>query len=158
MGIIRIVKTAKEVHKNDIILVKIGKFYQVYGKDAYIISYIFDYKLKKVEEVYMCGFPQDSYNKVIAKLEEKKINYMILDRRNNYEIDEFCDNKNISFILILKEIAKQTRSQLGKKIFMNSNFQILYHQEPCSESETYFHSHNENIQLEVLFWLIHICY
>ena len=140
MGIIRIVKTAKEVHKNDIILVKIGKFYQVYGKDAYIISYIFDYKLKKVEEVYMCGFPQDSYNKVIAKLEEKKINYMI------------------SFILILKEIAKQTRSQLGKKIFMNSNFQILYHQEPCSESETYFHSHNENIQLEVLFWLIHICY
>lgn len=107
MGIIRIVKTAKEVHKNDIILVKIGKFYQVYGKDAYIISYIFDYKLKKVEEVYMCGFPQDSYNKVIAKLEEKKINYMILDRRNNYEIDEICDNKNLNTYTTYFEKARK---------------------------------------------------
>ena len=107
MGIIRIVKTAKEVHKNDIILVKIGKFYQVYGKDAYIISYIFDYKLKKVEEVYMCGFPQDSYNKVIAKLEEKKINYMIIDRRNNYEIDEFCDNKNLNTYTTYFEKARK---------------------------------------------------
>ena len=107
MGIIRIVKTAKEVHKNDIILVKIGKFYQVYGKDAYIISYMFDYKLKKVEEVYMCGFPQDSYNKVIAKLEEKKINYMILDRRNNYEIDEICDNKNLNTYTTYFEKARK---------------------------------------------------
>ena len=107
MGIIRIVKTAKEVHKNDIILIKIGKFYQVYGKDAYIISYIFDYKLKKVEEVYMCGFPQDSYNKVIAKLEEKKINYMILDRRNNYEIDEICDNKNLNTYTTFFEKARK---------------------------------------------------
>ena len=107
MGIIRIVKTAKEVHKNDIILIKIGKFYQVYGKDAYIISYIFDYKLKKVEEVYMCGFPQDSYNKVIAKLEEKKINYMILDRRNNYEIDEICDNKNLNTYTTYFEKARK---------------------------------------------------
>ena len=48
MSILNIVKTAKEVHKNDIILVKIGKFYQVYGKDAYVISYFFEYKLKKV--------------------------------------------------------------------------------------------------------------
>ena len=78
----------------------------MYGKDAYIISYIFDYKLKKVEEVYMCGFPQDSYNKVIAKLEEKKINYMILVRRNNYEIDEFCDNKNLNTYTTYFEKAK----------------------------------------------------
>lgn len=52
MGILNIVKTVKEIHKEDIVFVKIGKFYQVYGKDAYIISYLFDYKLKKVEEVY----------------------------------------------------------------------------------------------------------
>ena len=84
MGILNIVKTVKEIHKEDIVFVKIGKFYQVYGKDAYIISYLFDYKLKKVEEVYMCGFPESSKNRVIAKIEEKKINYIILDRRNNY--------------------------------------------------------------------------
>lgn len=43
------IQTMKLVHKLDIVLVKIGNFYQVYGKDAYIISYLFGYKLKKVE-------------------------------------------------------------------------------------------------------------
>ena len=38
MGIINIIKVVKQVHKEDVVLVKIGKFYQVYGKDAYIIS------------------------------------------------------------------------------------------------------------------------
>ena len=55
----------------------------------------------------MCGFPQDSYNKVIAKLEEKKINYMILDRRNNYEIDEICDNKNLNTYTTYFEKARK---------------------------------------------------
>ena len=86
MGIINVVQTIKEVHKYEVILVKIGKFYQVYGKDAYIISYLFGYKLKKVESVMMCGFPLSSIHKVIAKLEEKKVNYLIVDRRNDYEV------------------------------------------------------------------------
>ena len=107
MSILNIVKTAKEVHKNDIILVKIGKFYQVYGKDAYVISYFFEYKLKKVEEVHMCGFPQSSYNRVIAKLEEKKINYLILDRRNKYEVEGIYDNKNLNTYSKYFEKAKK---------------------------------------------------
>lgn len=37
IGILNIVKTVKEIHKEDITIVKIGKFYQVYGKDAYIV-------------------------------------------------------------------------------------------------------------------------
>lgn len=56
MGILNIVKTVKEIHKEEIIFVKIGKFYQVYGKDAYIISYLLDYKLKKVEEVLITEY------------------------------------------------------------------------------------------------------
>ena len=35
-------------------------------------------------------------NKIISKLEEKKINYLILDRRNNYEEDEKSNNKNLN--------------------------------------------------------------
>lgn len=96
MGIKNVVEVVKQVHKEEIVFVKIGKFYQVYGKDAYIVSYLFDYKLKKVEEVYMCGFPESSKNRVIAKIEEKKINYLILDRRNNYEVEEIYDNKNLN--------------------------------------------------------------
>lgn len=33
--------------------------------------------VKTAKEVHMCGFPQSSYNRVIEKLEEKKINYLI---------------------------------------------------------------------------------
>ena len=107
MSVINMVENIKKIHPSTIIFYEIGTFYYIYGKDAYIISYIFDYKLKKVEEVYMCGFPQDSYNKVIAKLEEKKINYMILDRRNNYDVDEFCDNKNLNTYTTFFEKARK---------------------------------------------------
>ena len=52
MSIINIVKNIKQVHPEHIILIKIGKFYYSYRKDAYIISYIFGYKLKNIEMVY----------------------------------------------------------------------------------------------------------
>lgn len=101
------IQTIKLVHKLDIILVKIGKFYQVYGKDAYIISYLFGYKLKRVENVMVCGFPLSSVNKIISILEDKKINYLIVDRRNNYEVDERLDNKNLNNYTKYFEKAKK---------------------------------------------------
>ena len=107
MGIINMIQTMKLVHKLDIILVKIGNFYQVYGKDAYIISYLFGYKLKKVENTKMCGFPLSSVNKIIATLEDKKINYLIIDRRNNYEVEERLDNKNLNNYTKCFEKAKK---------------------------------------------------
>ena len=91
------IKAIKQVHSKSVVLVKIGSFYHAYGKDSYILSYMFGYKLKKFEKDYTtCGFPLDSISKVIAKLEEKKINYVILDRRNNYEEDEKSDNGNLN--------------------------------------------------------------
>ena len=96
MGIRTIIEAIKQVHDADIVLVKIGEFYQVYGKDSYIVSYLFGYKLKQMEGISMCGFPLVSLNKVIAKLEQKKINYLIVDRRNNYEVDEYSNNKNLN--------------------------------------------------------------
>ena len=32
----------------------------------------------------------------MAKLEEKKINYMTIDTRNNYDADDKVDNKNLN--------------------------------------------------------------
>ena len=107
MGIINMVQTIKEIHKLDIVFVKIGNFYHVYGKDSYIISYLFEYKLKKVENVSMCGFPMSSMNKIIAKLEENKINYLIVDRKNNYEVDETSDNGNLNNYAKYFEKAKK---------------------------------------------------
>ena len=97
MGIISVIKTIKDIHKEDIILEKIGKFYYSFGKDAYIMAYIYKYKLKQIEKnIYSCGFPSTSINKIIADLENKKINYLIVDRKNNYRVDESIDNKNLN--------------------------------------------------------------
>lgn len=97
MAITTMIKTIKKVHKQDMLLVKIGDFYHVYGKDAYILSYLMGYKIKTIEEnCPTCGFPQKSLSKIEAKLESKKINYLTLDRRNNYEPEEISDNKNLN--------------------------------------------------------------
>ena len=61
MSILTIVKNVKQIHKKDLLFVKLGKFYYCYGKDAYIISYFFNYKLNFIEEnIYSCDFPNQS--------------------------------------------------------------------------------------------------
>lgn len=108
MSIINIVKNIIQVHPEHIILIKIGKFYYSYSKDAYIISYIFGYKLKNIEEnIKVCAFPVFILNKIMAKLEENKINYIIIDRRNNYGVDEKFDNGNLNKYNLYLEKSKK---------------------------------------------------
>ena len=97
MSIINIVKNIKQIHPECISLIKMGKFYYSYGKDAYIISYIFGYKIKTVKEnICVCAFPVSVTSKIISKLEELKINYLLIDRRNNYDVDEKVNFKNLN--------------------------------------------------------------
>ena len=115
MSIINIVKNIKQVHPEHIILIKIGKFYYSYSKDAYIISYIFGSKLKNIEEnIKVCAFPIFILNKIMAKLEENKINYIIIDRRNNYEVDEKSDNGNLNKYNLYLEKSKKYINQKNK--------------------------------------------
>ena len=109
MGIINIIRNIKQVHEKDIILVRIGKFYYSYGKDAYILSYLFRYKLTQIEaeHTYSSAFPMQTFSKVIASLESKKINYIVVDRRNNYDIEEKSDNKNLNCYQEYFEKAKK---------------------------------------------------
>lgn len=117
------IKVIKEIHLKDLVIVKIGSFYHAYGKDAYILSYIFGYKLKKFEGKYVtCGFPLDSISKVMAKLEEKKINYVILDKRNNYEEDEKSDNKNLN---AYDEIYEKARRYVNLKARIDNIYEQL---------------------------------
>ena len=68
------------IHKNSL-------FYDVHGDDAVILHYLFDYKIIK-ERV---GFPENAKLKVVNMLEEKKINYKIVDE------EEVCkDFKNLN--------------------------------------------------------------
>lgn len=55
----------------------------------------------------MVSFPKTAYNKVISKLENNKINYIILDKRNNYEEEEKSNNKNLNKYTEFYEKAKK---------------------------------------------------
>ena len=37
------------VHKEAVIIIRTGTFCNVYGQDAYIISYLFGYKLRRIQ-------------------------------------------------------------------------------------------------------------
>ena len=84
MSVVDIVKTIKKVRVQDVVMIKIGKFVYCYGKDACIISYLFKYKIKMLQDnIYVCAFPKDKLNKIMATLENKKINYIQIYERKN---------------------------------------------------------------------------
>ena len=133
MGIINIVKNVKEIHKEYVVLVRVGNFYNCYGRDAYIISYLLNYKISIVEEkIYNCSFPKSAYNKVIAKLEQNKINYIVLDKRNNYEVEEKDNNKNLNRYNETYEIAKK---KIATKMRIEKIYKYLL---SCNNEETIF--------------------
>lgn len=114
MGVVSMAKDIKKVHPEDLVCYKVGAFVQTFGKDAYILSYLLGYKIstakmdkKLKEEIPACGFPKRGINKVCAKLEQKKINYVMIDTRNNYEVGERNDNKNLNTYLEILEKAKK---------------------------------------------------
>lgn len=45
MGVLNMAKDIKKVHPEDVVMYKVGNFVQAFGKDAYILAYIFEYKL-----------------------------------------------------------------------------------------------------------------
>ncbi len=122
MGVITIVKEIKTIHPNEIVLIKLGGFYRAYGKDAYILSNIFKYKLKKEENIVTCGFPLKVIKKVLAKLETKKLNYIIVDSRDSYNINDKMDFKNLNTYNLEYEnskiyVSNQTRVDNINKYF-----------------------------------------
>ena len=83
-----VIKTMKEIHPETIILIQIGAFYHVYGKDAYILSYLFGYQIKTLENSYnTCGVPKSGLNKVLKILEDNKINYLVVIKSQNYSVE-----------------------------------------------------------------------
>ena len=114
MGVVNMAKTIKQIHPKYVVCFKVGNFYNVYGKDAYILAYFFSYRLKFVEDkIPTCGFPIQKLPKVKAIFESKKINYIMIDTRNNYDIDEKEDNKNLN---TYEEIFEKAHKNLRAKV------------------------------------------
>ena len=123
MGIVNIVQNVKEIHPEYVVIIGVGKFYYTYGKDSYIISYLLNYKLGTFQNISRCGFSNNSIKMVMAKLEQNKINYLILDRRNNYNVDEKYDNKNLNNYA---KIFKKAKKTIGIKKRIENINEYLY--------------------------------
>lgn len=110
-------KNIKEIHPDYILCFKVGSFYHCFGKDSYIMSYLFGYQIKSGMDNNMCsiGYPKKALPKVQARLEREKINYILIDTRNNYDVDEKLDNKNLNTYLENYEKA-QKYVKLKRKI------------------------------------------
>ena len=114
----------------------VGKFYQTYEDDAYVIHAIMGYKVSNGK----IGFPTSSIGKVQNKLEEYKISYQIKDKdcitdsndfKNNNKYDKYLSagiksmNKQRSDDELLEKIKnlsddKVDKIMSGTLIFMNS--------------------------------------
>ena len=126
-------------YPNSILLVLSGNFYNVYGKDAYILCYLFRfkfinklYKTEEEKEVYVpkTGFPRNSLDKVLLDLEDKKINYVIkvkdksdivqdFKKLNTYQRRYIASEKYCMDKMKLNEIMEQCDALCGKKDFSN---------------------------------------
>lgn len=108
MATSQIIKTIKEKYPQKLVLIRIGNFYHAHGKDAYIMSYLFGYRLKIVErEDQTCGFPIDSILKIKNKLEEKNIDYVLLDKKEDYkEIEKFDNGESNLYYKVYEKSRK----------------------------------------------------
>ena len=115
------VRLIKKVHPTSVVLVKVGKFYQCFDKDAYIVAGMFDYKLRK-DKYVSCGFPLSALNKVKVELEKEKVDYIVVDKRNEYEVickEEFKkENKYEEMFAIgkMQELIKERVEKVSKEV------------------------------------------
>ena len=121
--ITNVIKTMKQVNTEKVLLLKIGNFYYQYGKDAYITSYVFGYKIKYIENnIPFTAFPKSALNKVMAKLEDNKISYIVVDKSINYEVIEEQNFKKQNRYIDIYKIAHE---YVSKKDRINNIYKYL---------------------------------
>lgn len=100
MGIINIVKNVKEIHKEFVVLVRVGNFYNCYGRDSYIISYLLGYKINILDNNKNLNNYQKFYEKakkeIAKKMRIEKIyKYLLLcnDENTIYEVEKTINER-----------------------------------------------------------------
>lgn len=69
----------KSKNKDFIVIIKNGIFYNVLGRNCYIIKNILGYKVSNFGGTIKAGFPIRSLNKVLDTLDKLKINYLVYE-------------------------------------------------------------------------------
>ena len=118
----KMIDATKRLHPEYICLFKIGSFYCAYNRDAYIMSYLFKYKIRDKKDEKEVGFPVDSVNKIKARLEQEKVNYILVETRTEYDITEKCDLNNSNKY---NDIYSKARNYVNYKLRVDSIYKIL---------------------------------
>lgn len=117
----------KKVKKQFVVLHKnASKFYNAYGTDAYIINYLFDYK---VLDNNKCGFPDNCIHKVVNKLEELKISYQIIYNDKDPIIKNYRKINNYDKYLNLarEKMSLSKRMELVIQKIKNADEKVIEH-------------------------------
>ena len=122
MSCITIAKEIKSIHPEDVALIKLGGFYKVYGKDAYILAKLLGYKIKEEEKIANCGFPIKAINKVRTTLEKNKVNYILIDSRDEYNVNDKEDFKNLNKY---KKVYEESKVYVNNQIKIEKIYEYL---------------------------------
>ena len=90
-------------YKDYIVIIKCGSFYETLGNDALIINKLFGYKVKKLSNTFKAGFPCSNIDKITNMLDNKKINYIVVDE-NSSRKRTIKNNKYIEYIFDLNKL------------------------------------------------------
>lgn len=97
--------------KNYLMIVKNGKFYNAYGTDAYIMNFLFDYRIVGNEKI---GFPDSRLQGIITSLEGYKISYQITTSKDDVISKNFKTNNRY------KSYAKNALKNVNINIKINT--------------------------------------
>ena len=96
----------KDIYDKYLVIIKIGNFYICLNEDVTILSNIFRFKIIESKNFVKCGFPLTSINKVINRLNNIQVNYLIIDNdiiekekytTNNYDKYNTSNNYNLLY-------------------------------------------------------------
>ena len=112
----------KVTYKNYLIILKTGVFYICINDDAFILNKLFSYKIKEFNNYKRIGFPINSLNKVLKRLERLNINYIVYVNKiitkvsftNNSYNNYLRRIKNINSILVNRINSNNLKDILGK--------------------------------------------
>ena len=110
---------SEDTQKYIIITQSSGKFFEVYGYDAFMFGYLFDYKVLQNGKTYKCGFPDSSITKITNKLSDLKISYQIIYRGRNPFVKDFKKINQYSkykLIALQKLDVKERMDALVEKV------------------------------------------
>lgn len=128
-----------DTQKYIIITQSSGKFFEVYGYDAFMFGYLFDYKVLQNGKTYKCGFPDSSITKITNKLSDLKISYQIIYRGRNPFVKDFKKINQYSkykLIALQKLDVKERMDALVEKVKSLSEEQakkVMLELEKCLE-------------------------